>query len=128
LLPQKPFPLDHRLTTDDAIGAYFTTEERGLDLMVYFKDHLDVLARIRTLPPGRVNIELGRIEGRLDGAITATPEKPEVTRANPPVRPVTAVPPSGDDPNKMPDANLSATEWGRKREALEERRRKAQGH
>jgi hypothetical protein len=126
LLPKKPFEMDHQLTADDHIGAYFTSEERGLDLMVYFKDHEDELGRIRTLPPYRVPIELARIEGRLDGAITATPEKPVTVRANPPVRPVTAVPPSAEDPMALPDAKLSDREWGRRREALEIRRRAAQ--
>lgn len=125
LLPVKPFDLDHQMSSDDLIGAYFTNEERGLDLMVYFKDHLDELSKIRTLTPGRVAIELARIEGRLNGAITAPPAKPEIQRASPPVRPVTATPPSVDDPNSLPDATLSNVEWARKREALEERRRKA---
>lgn len=125
LLPVKPFDLDHQMSSDDLIGVYFTNEERGLDLMVYFKDHLDELGKIRTLTPGRVAIELARIEGRLNGAITAPPAKPEIQRASPPVRPVTATPPSVDDPNSLPDATLSNVEWARKREALEERRRKA---
>lgn len=125
LLPAKPFEMDHQMNSDDLIGAYFTNEEKGLDLMVYFRDNLEELGRIRSLPAPRVPIELARIEGRLSGATTATPPKPEYQRANPPVRPVTAVPPSADDPNRLPDSSLSAVEWGRKREALEERRRKS---
>lgn len=125
MVPNGPVDFSKRMSNDDLIGVHFISEEKGLDMMRHLSEHPDVLQRLRGLSQPQLLVELGRIDARLSSATTATEPKPTISRANPPVRPVTAVAPSGDDPMTLPDASLSAVEWGRRREALEERRRKA---
>jgi hypothetical protein len=125
LVPAGPVDLTKKLSNDDLIGIHFIAEEKGLDMMRHLSDNPDVLQRLRGLSQGSLLIELGRIDARLGSASTAPEQRPTISRARPPVRPVTAAPPSADDPLALPDASLNAVEWGRKREALEERRRKA---
>jgi hypothetical protein len=96
MLPQGPVDLSKRLTNDQLIGLHFIREERGLDIMAYLSDNPDVLQRLSTLDHGSLMVELGRIEGRLGAAPSTATARPGISRANPPVRPVTAVAPSGD--------------------------------
>lgn len=126
MVPNGPVDFSKRMSNDDLIGVHFIAEEKGLDMMRHLSEYPDVLQRLRGLSQPQLLVELGRIDARLGSVTTAPDPKPiSISRANPPVRPVTAVAPSGDDPMTLPDASLSAVEWGRRREALEERRRKA---
>lgn len=126
MVPDGPLDFSKRMSNDDLIGVHFITEEKGLDMMRHLSEHPDVLQRLRGLSQPQLLVELGRIDARLGSVTTAPEPKPiSISRANPPVRPVTAVAPSGDDPLALPDPSLSPIEWGRRREALEERRRKA---
>ena len=122
LIPEGPVDLSKRLSNEELIGVHCVAEEKGLDMMRHLSDNPDVLQRLRGLSQGSLLVELGRIDARLGSASTAPEPKATISRANPPVRPVTAVAPSGDD---SPDPDLPFDQWAKQRIREEERERKA---
>ena len=124
LIPNGPVDLSKRLTNEELIGVHCVAEEKGLDMMRHLSDNPDVLQRLRGLSQGSLLVELGRIDARLGSASTAPEPKATISRANPPVRPVTAVAPSGDTDDV--DPNLSFDEWAKATERKRLRELKAQ--
>ncbi len=109
-----------------AITDFFLVSETPGPLIEYFAGNPMEVERLMGVHPRRLYAELGKIEDRLGAASTGSAPKPQISRAKPPVSPVTAVAPSVSDSDDLPDPKLSDIEWGRKREALEAKRLKAQ--
>lgn len=124
LIPNGPVDLSKRLTNEQVLGLHFVSEEKGLDMMAYLSENASELQRLSTLPQGQLLKELGRIDARLGAATLrdTAPAPTQISRANPPVRPVTAVPPSGEGD---PDPTLPFDQWVKQRERQEARERKA---
>jgi hypothetical protein len=127
LIPTEPLDLSKKLTNEQLLGVYFIQEKSGLDLMKHLSENPTELQRLSTLPQGSLLLELGRMDGRLSAATLrdTAPAQTTISRASAPVRPVTAAPPSASDPDELPDPKLDPVAWGKKREALEDRRRRA---
>lgn len=93
-------------------------------LLVHLSEHQEDLKRILSATsPREVAREVARAEARLAGTSPAPQpqsEKPEISRAKPPVRPVTASPPPTDD--DIGD-DLTYDEHVRRMNAREKRRR-----
>lgn len=102
------------------IAQQFIDREKGLDLLMYLKDHPDDVARISVLNhPAKIEYALDVIEQTLGVATTAT--MPESSKAAPPARSVTGGPPIGNaDPSKM-----SFEEYAKWQDADDKRHRKA---
>ena len=81
----------------NALAEHFIRSEHGPALMMYFTEHPDEIQRVATLHPSTFWVELGRIEGRLNAASTATAPQSTASKARPPVRPVTGSPTTDSD-------------------------------
>lgn len=94
----------------------FSSPESAPTLMLHMTEHPEVLQRLAALPtPRDVSREMAMIETRLEVAKTGTPDtrREEVSRAHPPVRPVTGVSGIGDaDP--APKEGESFDSWYRR--------------
>lgn len=94
-------------TALNAIADFFVQAGDGAPrMMSYFSDHPDELTRLSTLTPWDFQREMGKIEARLEVATTGAPTNGrEVSRAKPPVKPVTGAPTvaegSEEDPGSM---------------------------
>ena len=78
--------------TDEIISS-----EQAPALMLHFAEHPEDLQRIEALrTPLDVQMAVSKLEGRLDAALTATAPRAEVSKARPPVRPVTGSPNTAD--------------------------------
>ena len=85
----------------NALAEHFLVSEVAPKLIEYFSEHEDELQRFSTLHPLRFGVELGKVEERLSvGSSTATAPV-EMSKAKPPVRPVTGGPPIVD--KDLPD-------------------------
>ena len=97
----------------------FFSPESAPTLMLHFTEHPDELQRIAALPsPRAVSREMAKIEARLEAAPTATsPEREDVSRAAPPVRPVTGKPYVSESDEYRPGMNLDeyAKVWNRQK-------------
>jgi hypothetical protein len=77
----------------NVIADELISSEHAPALMLHFTEHPDDLQRIASLrTPRDIAREMAKLEARLDAATTATSPKPQVSKANPPVRPVTGAP------------------------------------
>ena len=102
--------------TDEIISS-----ENAPALMLHFAEHPEDLQRIEALrTPLDVQLAVAKIEGRLDAASTATAPRAEVSKANPPVRPVAGSPYTAD---VVPGDDASYDEHVRYYSAKETRRR-----
>ena len=90
------------LNPDEPLGHAITSSPQAPRLMSYFTEHPDELHALSGVHPAQVYREIGRIEGKLGGAVSAgtTPRAVSVSKAKPPVRPVTGTPSSGGE---LPD-------------------------
>lgn len=79
---------------ENVVADEILSSERAPALMVYLSEHPEVFQRLATLPsPQAVQREMAKLEGRLEAATTATqPQLRSVSKAPPPVRPVTGTP------------------------------------
>lgn len=87
----------------------FVSPETAPSLMLHLSEHPDDLQRIAALPnPRAVSRELAKLEARLEAATTAppSPEREEVSKANPPVRPVAGSPSVADGPEFREDMSF----------------------
>ena len=86
----------------NALAEHFLVSEVAPKLIEYFSEHEDELQRFSTLHPLRFGVELGKVEERLSvGSHTAAAPVVEMSKAKPPVRPVTGGPPIVD--KDLPD-------------------------
>lgn len=101
---ERPGPLN---TVADEIMS----SEVGPQILDYFSKNESEFQRIAALRSAReVTREMAKIEARLDGATAGTPptderpvSKPELSRATPPVQPVTGKPHIAEDSRHTPD-------------------------
>jgi hypothetical protein len=86
----------------------FFSPESAPTLMLHLTEHPEELQRIAALiSPRAVSREMAKIEARLEAATTATsPEREDVSRAAPPVRPVTGKPYVTESDEWKPGMNL----------------------
>jgi hypothetical protein len=86
----------------------FFSPESAPTLMLHLTEHPEELQRIAALTsPRAVSREMAKIEARLEAATTATsPEREDVSRAAPPVRPVTGKPYVTESDEWKPGMNL----------------------
>jgi hypothetical protein len=119
--------LDPRVKIEGAIADYILVSETPGPLTEYFSGKPEEVDRLLGIHPRRLYAEVGKIEDRLVAAHPTTDSaKPvKMSRANPPVQPVTAVPPSASDSLDLTDKTISNKEWIRRRELVEEKRHKA---
>lgn len=104
------------------VSDELTRSEKAPALMLYLAEHPEVLQRIASLgSPREVSREMARIEGRLDGATTATRVLPQVSQAKPPVRPVTGAPHTAES---VPDDGSSYEDHKRYWDAKEKSARR----
>lgn len=89
---------DEPRTALNVLAEQFLVSDMAPRLMMYFTEHPDELRRFSALHPLRFGVELGKIEERLGTATTATVPLVEISKAKPPVRPVTGGPTTGDKP------------------------------
>jgi len=89
---------DEPRTALNVLAEQFLVSDMAPRLMMYFTEHPDELRRFSALHPLRFGVELGKIEERLGTATTATVPVVEISKAKPPVRPVTGGPTTGDKP------------------------------
>lgn len=83
---ERPGPIN--VITDEIVSS-----EHGPAMMVYFRDNPEDFQRIAALgTPLDVAKEMAKLEYRLSAATAGTSAKAEVSRAKPPVRPVTGAP------------------------------------
>ncbi len=124
LVPRGALDFSKKLSNDEVLGWYIVSEKTGIDLLKHVSDNPVELQRLRGLGQGALLIELGRLDGRLSSAITATePKTTQISRAAPPVRPVTASAPSGEDDL---DGSEPFEVYAKKRMRQMDRERKAQ--
>ena len=82
------------------LAEQFIRSPLSAELMMYFSENESELQRFSTLHPLRFGVELGKIEGRFDAASVTATAPTETSKANPPVRPVTGGPATGErEPN-----------------------------
>jgi hypothetical protein len=86
----------------------FFSPESAPTLMLHLTEHPEELQRLAALTsPRAVSREMAKIEARLEAATTATsPEREDVSRAAPPVRPVTGKPYVTESDEWKPGMNL----------------------
>jgi hypothetical protein len=93
LEPSFNLPPGQRVGPQNVIADELISSEHAPALMLHFTEHRDDLQRIASLrTPRDIAREMAKLEARLDAATTATSPKPQVSKANPPVRPVTGAP------------------------------------
>lgn len=98
--PNEPVRTSH-LIVDEIFSS-----EHAPALLLHFSEHPDEFQRLTLLHPQQMVREVGRIEGRFSAAPTATAPRNEISKANPPVRPVAGSPHTADsEPGE--DAPLS---------------------
>jgi hypothetical protein len=84
-------------------------------LMLHFTEHPDELQQLAALSsPRAVTRAMGKLVAQLEAATAGNSSKPEVSKAKPPVRPVTGSPHVADE--ELSDS-MSDTEWIRKANA-----------
>lgn len=88
-------------------------------LLMHFTEHPEDLQRFSTLHPLRFGVEFGKLEDRMTAATTAT-AAPEVSKAKPPVRPVTGGPTTVD---KVPGDDASFEEHAAYWDSVERKKR-----
>jgi hypothetical protein len=83
----------------NAIADELIKSEMPRELMEHLSANPDEIQRLAALPnPQAIIRAVGRLEARLEGAPRGTsPSEPEVSKANPPVRPVTGSPHIAED-------------------------------
>lgn len=112
--PSKLLPYGTPTDARNWIADYLSSAgDAARDLLLYLSEHKTDLQRIATLSkPHAVARELAMIEARLsDAAIAGTSSEREVSRANPPVTPVTGSPSIA---GPAPRAGESDDEWFRR--------------
>lgn len=85
----------------NALAEHFLVSEVAPKLIEYFSEHEDELQRFSTLHPLRFGVELGKVEERLSAGSFTAAAPVEMSKAKPPVRPVTGGPPIVD--KDLPD-------------------------
>lgn len=98
----------HLITPDSIIGEYVWRSDEPVKVVRYLRDHEDEYQRIATLrDPAAIRLGLARIEAKVTQpapAVTAgNSVKPAVSKAHPPVKPVTGAPSAGDDDDTNQD-------------------------
>lgn len=89
--------------------------EQGPALAYYLAQNTDEVERIKSLPPRRRLLELGKIEDRLAKPAARPVEPQKISRAAPPVKPVRGSSPA--EVTDLRDPSLSYSEWVKRREA-----------
>ena len=87
------------IPADTPIGVAVRDSEMAPKLMSYLSDHPDELRALSGLHPAHIFRAIGKIEGKLEGvAVTGNaPRVVAVSRAKPPVKPVTGMPSVGNE-------------------------------
>lgn len=97
----------------------FFSPESAPTLMLHLTEHPEELQRLAALTsPRAVSREMAKMEARLEAATTATsPEREDVSRAAPPVRPVTGKPYVTESDEYRPGMSLDeyARVWNRQK-------------
>ena len=99
-LPSRLLPSGHEPNALSWIADdLFSAQERAPALLLYLSEQPDEIQRLAALSsPRAITRELAKIENRLDAATTGTSSEREVSKANPPVTPVTGSPAVADGP------------------------------
>ena len=87
------------IAADTPVGVAVRDSEMVPKLMQYLSDHPDELRALSGLHPAHIFRAIGKIEGKLEGvAVTGNaPRVVAVSRAKPPVKPVTGMPSVGNE-------------------------------
>jgi hypothetical protein len=87
------------IAADTPVGVAVRDSEMAPKLMQYLSDHPDELRALSGLHPAHIFRAIGKIEGKLEGvAVTGNaPRVVAVSRAKPPVKPVTGMPAVGNE-------------------------------
>lgn len=85
------------LEVSPVMREYILTDERGPEMQRYLCLNHEDHARIMGLSPARQLVELGKLEARLDAASSGPAQKPVVTKAKPPIKPVGSSPVASDE-------------------------------
>lgn len=109
----------------NVVADYLFSSEKAPSLMLHLSENPDVFQRLATLqaPPQMILLEMAKLEASLGGATSGTSSpRPEVSKAKPPVRPVTGSPHTADSVPD-PDSSDNFDEHFRYMNAKEGRRR-----
>lgn len=81
----------------------------GPDLLLYLSEHQDDAQRLSTLHPIQVIREMGKLEARLETAVSGpVPTTPPVSQAKPPIKPLGSSPPNADADAYSDDETVEA--------------------
>lgn len=111
----------------NVVADEIVSSEQAAGLMLYLSEHPEVFQRLATLPsPQAVQREMAKLEAKLEAqaeaAAAGNPAPVQaISKAKPPVRPVTGSP-STADPYEVSDT-MDTTEWIRRRQAQEAAKR-----
>ena len=117
--PEEKLRADH-IIADEIILADEKDPSKavGPRLMLHLTDHPDEFQRLRALhTPTEIQVEMRILARSLNGAVTAgAVPKAQVSKASPPLRPVSGSPHTADRDELDDDAPLSehVTRWGRR--------------
>ena len=114
---------DARPDASNFLADEIITSGNGPALMVHLSDHPEDFQRISALSSRRdVAIAIAKLEARLEAATAGTSSPAPVSKAKPPVRPVTGSPVTADD--DLPSDDEPYEVWKRKADAMDAKRRR----